>query len=235
MGSNAARSVPIISWHRPAQRHLVPDLGAAAALPHKKKVGLGLISHSILLLTVCMGLYSKKWACMCVSVCLLLWDSRYISDGKVRLRLNDMYRWQQVLQHVSLIDREAECCWEPGVSFCSAVTWTSVCHAGPFLGLTPTLRLLKQPLSCSSRPIQCDSLLCGQCGPRFSALRVFVLRVYRRFAFPSDFLRHPPLHTRTRTHTLVQHLCTKHRWVWFKVFLSIFRVGFLSEDSCLYL
>lgn len=40
MGSNAARSVPIICWHRPAQRHLVPDLRAAAALPHEKKVGL---------------------------------------------------------------------------------------------------------------------------------------------------------------------------------------------------
>ncbi|RVE65554.1 hypothetical protein OJAV_G00117720 [Oryzias javanicus] len=37
MGSNAARSVPIISWQRPAQRHLVPDLRAAAALPHEKK------------------------------------------------------------------------------------------------------------------------------------------------------------------------------------------------------
>ena len=60
MGSNAARSVPIISWQHPAQRHLVPDLGAAAALPHEKKVGLGLISHSALLLTVCMVLYSKE-------------------------------------------------------------------------------------------------------------------------------------------------------------------------------
>lgn len=70
MGSNAARSVPIISWHRPAQRHLVPDLGAAAALPHKKKVGLGLISHSILLLTVCTELCSKsERACVSVSVC----------------------------------------------------------------------------------------------------------------------------------------------------------------------
>lgn len=70
MGSNAARSVPIISWHRPAQRHLVPDLGAAAALPHEKKVGLGLISHPILLLTVCMVPYTKGGcACVSVSVC----------------------------------------------------------------------------------------------------------------------------------------------------------------------
>lgn len=69
MGSNAARSVPIISWHQPAQRHLVPDLGAAAALPHEKKVGLGLISRSILLLTVCMVLYSKVsvHVCQCLS------------------------------------------------------------------------------------------------------------------------------------------------------------------------
>lgn len=68
MGSNAARSVPIISWHQPAQRHLVPDLGAAAALPHEKKVGLDLISHSILLLTVCMAPQLKKRTCMCVGV-----------------------------------------------------------------------------------------------------------------------------------------------------------------------
>jgi len=67
MGSNAARSVPIISWHRPAQRHLVPDLGAAAALPHEKKVGLVLISDPILLLTVCMVPYSK--VSVCVHVC----------------------------------------------------------------------------------------------------------------------------------------------------------------------
>lgn len=70
MGSNAARSVPIISWHQPAQRHLVPDLGAAAALPHEKKVGLGLISHSILLLTVCTELSSESGrACVSGSVC----------------------------------------------------------------------------------------------------------------------------------------------------------------------
>lgn len=69
------------------------------------------------------------------------------------------------------------------MSFCRAVTWTSVCHAGLSLSLTPTLRLLKQPLSHSSGPIQYDSPLYGQCGPRFSALRLFVLRVYRRFTF----------------------------------------------------
>lgn len=70
MGSNAARSVPIISWHQPAQRHLVPDLGAAAALPGEKKVGLGLISHSILLLTVCMELRAESGrACASGSVC----------------------------------------------------------------------------------------------------------------------------------------------------------------------
>lgn len=86
MGSNAARSVPIISWHQPAQRHLVPDLGAAAALPHEKKVGLALISHPILLLTVCMVLYSKvsvyESERLCVSVCLPLWDGWYISQRK---------------------------------------------------------------------------------------------------------------------------------------------------------
>lgn len=67
MGSNAARSVPIISWQRPAQRHLVPDLRAAAALPHEKKVGLDLISQPILLLTVCVVLCSKLSECE--SVC----------------------------------------------------------------------------------------------------------------------------------------------------------------------
>lgn len=90
MGSNAARSVPIISWHQPAQRHLVPDLRAAAALPHEKKVGLGLISHPILLLTVCVVLYSKVSVCesvcacvrMCASLCLLLWAGWYISQRK---------------------------------------------------------------------------------------------------------------------------------------------------------
>lgn len=84
------------------------------------------------------------------------------------------------------------------MSFCRAVTWTSVCHAGLSLSLTPTLRLLKQPLSHSSGPIQYDSPLYGQCGPRFSALRLFVLCVYRRFTFPAGFkktLTHPtPLH-----------------------------------------
>jgi len=56
------------------------------------------------------------------------------------------------------------------------------------LSLTPTLRLLKQPLSLSlslshsSGPIQYDSPLCGPVWPpRFSALRPFVIRVYRRF------------------------------------------------------
>lgn len=89
MGSNAARSVPIISWHRPAQRHLVPDLGAAAALPHEKKVGLGLISHPILLLTVCMVLYSKvsvcECACVSVSVCPSEVVDIYISQRKSEL------------------------------------------------------------------------------------------------------------------------------------------------------
>lgn len=86
------------------------------------------------------------------------------------------------------------------MSFCRAVTWTSVCHAGLFLSLTPTLRLLKQPLSHSSGPIQYDSPLYGQCGLRFSALRLFVLRVYRRFTSLAEFkkkknLTHPaPLH-----------------------------------------
>lgn len=88
MGSNAARSVPIISWHRPAQRHLVPDLGAAAALPHEKKVGLGLISHPVLLLTVCMVLYSKVsvHVCQCLSAPL-----KWSIYKKVRLHLHYMY------------------------------------------------------------------------------------------------------------------------------------------------
>lgn len=201
MGSNAARSVPIISWHRPAQRHLVPDLGAAAALPHEKKVGLGLISHPILLLTVCMVLYSKVSVCACVSVSVCPSEMVDIYHReKVRLHLYYMYGWQPVLLSVLVIDSKAECCWEPGVSFCRAVTWTSVCHAGLFLSLTPTLRLLKQPLSHSSGPIQYDSPLYGQCGLRFSALRLFVLRVYRRFTSLAELkkkknLTHPaPLH-----------------------------------------
>lgn len=97
MGSNAARSVPIISWHQPAQRHLVPDLGAAAALPHEKKVGLGLISHPILLLTVCVVLYSKVsvcesvCACVPVSVCSSELVDIYHRE-KVRLHLYYMHR-----------------------------------------------------------------------------------------------------------------------------------------------
>lgn len=125
MGSNAARSVPIISWHRPAQRHLVPDLGAAAALPHKKKVGLALISHPILLLTVCMVLYSKvsvyesASACVSVSACPSEMVDIYHRE-KVRLHLYYMYRWQPVVLSVLVIDSKAECCWEPGVSFLSS-------------------------------------------------------------------------------------------------------------------
>lgn len=191
MGSNAARSVPIISWHRPAQRHLVPDLGAAAALPHEKKVGLGLISHPILLLTVCVVLYSKVKsvcvrACVWVSVCPSEMVDIYIRE-KVWLHLFYMCGWQPVLLSVLVIDSKAECCWEPGVSFCRAVTWTSVCHAGPFLSLTPTLRRLKQPPSHRSGPIQYDSPLYGQCGLRFSALRLFVRHVYWRFMFLTEF------------------------------------------------
>lgn len=78
------------------------------------------------------------------------------------------------------------------MSICRAVIWTSVCHAGLSLSLTPTLRLLKQALCHSSGPIQYDSPLYGQCGPSFSALGLFVLCVYRRFMIPIGF-RNPSL------------------------------------------
>lgn len=85
MGSNAARSVPIISWHQPAQRHLVPDLGAAAALPHEKKVGLdfNLTPHSVI---DCLCGAVLKRECVFVHVCQSLsapqrW-SIYITEKK---------------------------------------------------------------------------------------------------------------------------------------------------------
>lgn len=90
MGSNAARSVPIISWQRPAQRHLVPDLRAAAALPHEKKVGLGfnLQPHSVID-CLCGAAFTNPVSCVSVWPWEML-DTHQRSEAggrKVRLHL----------------------------------------------------------------------------------------------------------------------------------------------------
>lgn len=71
-------------------------------------------------------------------------------------------------------------------------------HWALFLSLTPTLRLLNQPLSHSSGPIQYDSPLYGQCGLRFSTLRRLCALCLQTLYVPGRIqkpLAHPaPLH-----------------------------------------
>lgn len=95
MGSNVTRSVPIISWHPLAQRHLVPDVGTAATVLYEKKAGLEWI-HSppvywlvvlVIRLCACMPAYMCAQVClwMCVFVCMYVSVSR--SHIKVTLHL----------------------------------------------------------------------------------------------------------------------------------------------------
>lgn len=141
MGSNAARSVPIISWHRPAQRHLVPDLRAAAALPHEKKVGL---DFNLAPRSVIDCLCSQLSECVSVWPCEMV-DTHHREGKNVRLHLYYMCGWQPVLPSVLVIDSEAECCREGGVSFLQSSFCTDKClsrRGAPSFSLTPILTSL---------------------------------------------------------------------------------------------